>query len=125
MSYLHCPLDKKKVQTRHAKITVLQNAKSDLNLGYKLYLSPDTTEQSDLLETNIRSASREICGLLWSPKIILGLHKNPTFKIHFNIILTLTSSDLFPSSIPTKILYAAVISCMRTACPALGKPKHL
>lgn len=74
-------------------------------------------------------ASKEIFGLLWSPKINFGPHKSPTFESRFNIILKLTSSDLFPSSIPTKILYASVISSIRATCPAhlllLGKPNSL
>jgi hypothetical protein len=84
-----------------------------------------SVEQSTTRETNSHSASQQISGLLWIPKVHCRVHKRPPFvptliqlcpvhthplslrfiQIIYSHIRARLPSGLFPSGFPIKIVY--------------------
>ena len=96
-------------------------------------------EQSQSWEANRFSASQKFRRIVWNPKVLYCVYKNPLpisimsqinpvhapsfhfLKIHINIILPSTpgsSKWFFPSGFPTKTLYAPLLFSILATCPS-------
>jgi len=108
------------------------------------YLTNSMEQQSSSVEANSHSANQEIPFLLWNLKVLYSVHKTLPMVLSwarwiqstqshsiFLISILISShlhldlpSGLFPSSFPTKILYAFLISPMH-ACYMLHAHGYL
>ena len=146
-SYCHSGklLDSRNVWNAVICITALSDQADLAFCRHVWYSMPanNFTVQSPISEANRLSASQDIRRTLGNPKALCRIHKNPApicilsqinpdhalcppnpqnlLKIHFNIIYPSRlglQSGLFPSGIPTKILYAPWLSPIRAICPS-------
>ena len=94
---------------------------------------PHSRKLAICVTSGFRHEADEICALVGSlpqPGPILS-HSNPVhvsrspfLKIHFNIVILSRRlpSSLFPPGLPTKTLYAPLLSRIRATCPYLCSP---